>query len=185
MKNKLSIPIILGTGRKGRQSENVAKFVFEEVKKIKDIEVKFFDARDYALDVTDASGNSDLAKQFSEKVNKADGIIIVSPEYNHTYPGELKMMLDMLYKEYHHKPMSFCGVSASPMGGARMVEQLRLVAVELHMVPTREAVYFSSVRNLFNEDGSIKDPEPYIPRIKKMMDELLWYAKALKEARST
>ena len=103
-------------------------------------------------------------------------MIIVSPEYNHGYPGELKMMLDLLYKEYAQKPIGFCGVSAGGLGGARVVEQLRLVSIEFHMIPIREAMYFSSVQDLFEENGKIKD-ESYSPRITKFLNELVSYIK--------
>lgn len=60
-------------------------------------------------------------------MTRADGLVIVSPEYNHGYPGEMKLMLDQLYKEYNRKPVGICGVSSGALGGARMVEQLRLI----------------------------------------------------------
>lgn len=179
---KLFIPIILGTAREGRASEKVAKFVFGEMAKFADIETELIDVRDYRLQSTDNTETQEIAKKLSEKISRADGLIVVSPEYNHGYPGELKMMLDMLYREYFKKPIGICGVSMGGLGGVRMVEQLRLVSIELHMVPIREAVYFSNVQQLFGEDGNIKD-QSYAPRLKTFMDELFWYAKALKEAR--
>ncbi|MDO8659575.1 MAG: NAD(P)H-dependent oxidoreductase, partial [Candidatus Parcubacteria bacterium] len=119
---------------------------------------------------------------FSEKIIKADGLIIITPEYNHGYPGELKLLLDMLYKEYARKPVGICGVSKGAFGGSRAVEQLKQMAIEFHMTPIREAVYFSFVQSLFNEDGSIKD-ESYSEKISKFMQEFLWYAKVLKKGR--
>lgn len=181
--NKLYIPIILGTARQGRQSEKAARFVLGEIQKIKEVETELIDVRDFIISVTNNSEESEIAKKLAEKIIRADGFIIVSPEYNHSYPGELKLMLDMLYEEYARKPVAICGVSSGGLGGARMVEQLRLVAIELHMVPVREAVYFSSVKNLFDEKGIIQD-QSYEAKVKKMADELLWYASALKEARS-
>lgn len=178
----LYIPIILGTAREGRNSEKVARYVYEEVKKRGDVETELLDVRDFRLPATDSTGASETAKRFAEKVKHADGFIIVSPEYTHGYPGELKMMLDMLYQEYNHKPVAFCGVSMGGLGGARVVEQLRLVAIEFKMAPIREAVYFSTVHQLFAEDGKIKDPS-FSKRIETMMEELLWYAKALKAGR--
>ena len=92
------------------------------------------------------------------------------------------MMIDMLYGQYARKPVGFCGVSAGGLGGARAVEQLRLVSIELHMVPIREALYFSSVFDLFDKNGNIND-KSYHERANKFLDELTWYAKALKAAR--
>lgn len=146
------------------------------------IVTEILDVRDYRTEATDRTEQTSTAKKLSEKITKADGVIIVSPEYNHGYPGELKMMLDLVYTQYAQKPAGFCGVSAGPFGGARAVEQLRQVAVELHMVPIREAVYFPAIRNLFDESGHITDSS-YRERVKKFLYELAWYAKSLKAAR--
>jgi NAD(P)H-dependent FMN reductase len=143
------------------------------------VESEVLDVRDYRVKATDSTGESAQAKKMAEKINKADALIIVSPEYNHGYPGELKMMLDLLYKEYAQKPVGFCGVSIGGLGGARMVEQLRQVVIELHMVPIREAIYFSIVQNLFDESGKIKD-ESYHNRVQAFLSELTMYSKKLK-----
>jgi NAD(P)H-dependent FMN reductase len=172
------IPIILGTAREGRRSEKAAQFVLRELQKQPDVETEIIDVRDYRLGATDDSGEQETAKKYIQKVTAADGFIIVSPEYNHGYPGELKMMLDMAYKEYNKKPVAICGVSNGGMGGVRMTEQLRLVAIELQMVPISKAVYFSNVKTLFDEQGNITD-ESYYERLKKVFEELLWYTKAL------
>jgi len=169
------IPIILGTAREGRQSEKVANFMLKEIMN-SGIESEILDVRDYRVSATDASGQSEQAKKFAEKINKTDALIIVSPEYNHGYPGELKMMLDLLYKEYAHKPVGFCGVSAGGLGGARVVEQLRQIVVEFHMISIREALYFPTVQNIFEENGNIKD-ESYHGRVKTFLDELISYSK--------
>lgn len=175
------IPIILGTAREGRQSEKVANFVLGEAKKA-NLESEIIDVRDYRIESTDKTKKLSQAKKLSKKVKKADGLIVVSPEYNHGYPGELKMMLDMLYVDYFNKPVGFCGVSAGGLGGARAVEQLRQVAIELHMVPIREALYFSVVQDLFDIEGIIRD-DSYRDRCHSFFEELIWYAKTLKIAR--
>ena len=168
------IPIILGTARQGRQSEKVANFMLAETAKA-GLQSEIIDVRDYRIEATDSTGESPQAKKLAEKITKADGLIIVSPEYNHGYPGELKMMLDMLYKEYFSKPVGFCGVSIGILGGSRAVEQLRLVSIEFHMLPIREALYFSTVQNLFDEKGNIKD-ESYSKRVETFLNELIKYA---------
>ena len=180
---KLYIPLILGTGREGRYSEKAVNFVLGEIRKRPEIETELIDVRDYRLTATDNTETSPTAKKFEEKVLKADGFIIVSPEYNHSYPGELKMMLDMLFEQYAKKPVAICGVSAGMLGGVRMVEQLRLVMIEFHMVPIHNAVYFSSVKSLFDDNGVIKD-QSYGLKVQKLLDELVWYAEALKKARN-
>ena len=177
----LYMPIILGTARHGRESEKVAKFVLQEAVKA-GLKTEIIDVRDFRIEATDNTKKLPQAKKFSQVITKADGLIIVTPEYNHGYPGELKMMLDMLYEEYAKKPVGFCGVSAGRLGGARAVEQLRLVCVEFRMMPVREAVYFPMVEDLFDENGIIKD-DSYCDRVRKFLDELIWHAKALKSAR--
>jgi len=184
--DKLYIPIILGTGREGRLSERVAKFVLAEAQKRGEFETEILDVRDFVLEGRTArlgkETNSANAKKWSEIMERADGLIVVTPEYDHGYPGELKMMLDTLYNEYNRKPVGFCGVSAGTLGGPRAVEQLRLVAIEFQMVPTREAVYFPHAGNLLDEQGNISE-ESYAKRMEFFFMELAWYAKALKTAR--
>jgi NAD(P)H-dependent FMN reductase len=175
------VPIILGTARRGRQSEKVARFVLEETVN-NGMESDIIDVKDFRIDATDNSEESLQAKRLSEKIARADGFIIVTPEYNHSYPGELKMMLDMLYEQYAKKPVGICGVSSGPMGGSRAVEQLRLVCIEFHMLPIRESLYFPMVEDLFDANDKIKD-RSFSKRAKKFLEELAWHAKALKNSR--
>jgi NAD(P)H-dependent FMN reductase len=174
----MNIPIILGTARQGRQSEKAAGFMLAEVVK-SGAESEIIDVRDFRIEATDRTEEQAPAKKLAEKISPADALIIVSPEYNHGYPGELKMMLDMLYEEYAAKPVGLCGVSIGGLGGARMVEQLRQVCIEFHMVPIREAIYFSNIENLFDNSGEIKDSS-YYDRVKVFLSELTWYAEKLK-----
>ncbi len=180
--NDLFMPVILGTARKDRQSEQVARYVLNETEKT-EINTELVDVRDHlAGETIPAWVDDDRASKWRELVSRADGFIIVVPEYNHGYPGELKMLMDMAYKEYNRKPAALCGVAGGGLGGARVVENIRPVLVEFELVSMRNAVYFSNVGDLFNEQGKIQD-ESYGDRMKTLFDELLWYAKALKTAR--
>jgi NAD(P)H-dependent FMN reductase len=118
------IPVILGTAREGRQSEKVAKFMAGEVNR-SGYDTEVIDVRDFRISATDNTLGSSQAKALSGKISRADAFIVVTPEYNHGYPGELKMMLDMLYDQWAKKPVGFVGVSAGGLGGARVIEQLR------------------------------------------------------------
>jgi NAD(P)H-dependent FMN reductase len=175
------IPVILGTARQGRQSEKAAKFMLQKVLNAR-LESELIDVRDYRILATDNTEESDQAQKLAEKVKRSDGFIIVSPEYNHGYPGELKMMLDMLFSQYAHKPVGICGVSSGAWGGARMVEQLRQVCLAFHMVPTCEAVYFPKVQELFDEAGLFKGKSQH-GQAKRLLEELVLYAQALKAER--
>lgn len=114
---KLFLPLLLGTPRKARESENVAKWVLARMQGREEIETQFFDVRDFELP-RDHYGN-EIGEQFPEwrdAIIQADGLVIVTPEYNHGYPGALKSVLDLLLKEYIHKAVAFVGVSAGPWG---------------------------------------------------------------------
>ena len=115
----LFIPVILGTARKGRRSEHAARFVFEETRKRGGVETEFVDICNIPMRLDDA-GEQMKDPAFSELVRRADGLILVVPEYNHGYPGLLKHGLDMNLEEYIHKAVGICGVSAGPFGGARV-----------------------------------------------------------------
>ncbi len=171
------VPIMLGTAREGRESEKVARFMLGEARSY-GLESEILDVRDYRVPATDNTQAGLMAKKLAPKITKADGIIIVSPEYNHGYPGELKMMLDLLYQQYWGKPLGICGVSGGPLGGARVVEQLRLVSVELRMANIREALYFSGVSGIFDQKGEPVDPA-WRDRAKVFLDDL---AKHMKKA---
>lgn len=178
----LTIPVILGTARENRVSEKIAQFVFAEAQKFGQgtgWNTEFVDIRDYPATKTDKEHKN---AGWEKIVEGADAFIIVSPEYNHGYPGELKMFLDNLYGEYSRKAFAVCGVSDGGMGGVRMVEQLRLVLLDFHAVPIANAVYFSKAPELFDESGTMKDPS-YADRLKKLFEELDWFARALNAAR--
>ncbi|MDP3724226.1 MAG: NADPH-dependent FMN reductase [bacterium] len=182
MDRPLFIPVLLGSSRAERKSGNVAQFVISQIQ-AKKIQSELLDVRTMGLPFYEEEHEKlPAAKQWSETMQRADGLIVVSPEYNHSFPGVLKNTLDYLYDEYLHKPIGIVGTSCSQMGGVRMIEQLRLVAIELHMVPIRHAVYFGEMGKKFDENGKLLD-EAYIERVDKMLDELLWYARVLKKGR--
>src|SRR5262244_987715 len=165
----LFIPVILGTARKGRASENVAKFVFGEVQKREGVETELIDICGLGFPIDDAGEQIKDAK-FSETCNRADGFVIVSPEYNHGYPGLLKHVLDTNLKEYIHKAVGICGVSAGGFGGTRGIQNLLPVLRELGLVTIFWDGNFSGAQSLFDESGELQD-ESFIPRVDKFLDE--------------
>ena len=179
----LFIPVILGTARKGRRSENAARFVFEETKKRAGVETEFVDICNIPMRLDDA-GEQMKDPAFSDLVTRADGLILVVPEYNHGYPGLLKHALDMNLKEYIHKAVGICGVSAGPFGGARVIEALLPVMRELGLVAIFEDVNFGKVGTLFDEQGNLID-QNYVGRVDKFLNELIWMARALRHGRKT
>lgn len=182
MENKpLFIPVILGTSRKGRASENVANFVFSEVKKREGVETELIDIRNLNLPMDDA-GEAIKDPQFSATVEHADGLILVVPEYNHGYPGLLKHALDSNLKEYIHKAVGVCGVSAGGFGGTRVIENLLPVLRELGLVTIFWDGNFSGAQKLFDADGRLLD-QSYVSRIDKFLRELIWMSTVLRWGR--
>ena len=176
------LPVILGTSRQGRASEHAAHFVFEEVSKRPDMQTELIDIRELRFSIDDA-GEAIKDSGFSATMNRADGLILVVPEYNHSFPGLLKHVLDTNLKEYIHKAAGVCGVSAGPFGGARMIQSLLPVLRELGLVAILWDVYFGNAGKLFDPaTGGMTDPA-YSKRVKKFVDELVWMARALRFAR--
>ncbi len=177
----LFIPIILGTPRQGRRSEHPARLVLEETKKRAGVETKLIDVRALHMRLDDA-GEEMKDPAFAATVERADGLILIVPEYNHGYPGLLKHALDMNLKEYVHKAVGLCGVSAGPFGGSRVIEHLLPVMRELGLVATFTDVNFSTVQKAFDENGKLLD-EAFIRRVNEFLDELLWMARVLRYGR--
>jgi NAD(P)H-dependent FMN reductase len=181
MERALYIPVILGTARKGRASEHVARFMLSEVSKREGVETELIDIRDLDL-ATDDEGEAVKDARFSEQMSRADALVIVVPEYNHGYPGLLKHALDTNLKEYVHKAVGLCGVSAGGFGGTRVVQNLLPVLRELGLVTIFWDGNFSAAHKLFDESGNLLD-QSYVRRIDQFLKELIWMAKVLRHGR--
>ncbi len=143
---------------------------------------ELIDIRNIRLSIDDA-GEALKDSKFSATIEQADGLILVVPEYNHSFPGLLKHVLDTNLKEYIHKAVGVCGVSAGPFGGARMIQSLLPVLRELGLVTIFTDVYFGGAGQLFDPaSGRITEPA-YARRVEKFVNELVWMARALRFAR--
>ena len=180
----LFIPVILGTVRKGRASENVAKFVFEQVKQREGIETELIDIGELKFPGDDA-GEQIKHQGFSATCERADGLVLVVPEYNHGYPGILKHVLDSNLKEYIHKAVGICGVSAGGFGGTRVIQNLLPVLRELGLVTIFWDGNFSGAQNLFNDNGKMLDEATHVKRMDKFLGELVWMSKVLRFGRES
>lgn len=179
--DKLFIPILLGTVRPQRRTENAARLIEKVGRSINGIEVVLVDPKDYNFPY-DGNDPENKDPRYTEITKKADGFFIVTPEYNHSFPGTLKRMLDSELQNYIHKPVAFAGVSDGIFGGARAIESLVNTVREMGLVATFSDIYFPEAQNLFDEKGNIKD-KSYIKRIERGYTELIWMAKALKWGR--
>lgn len=177
----LFIPVILGTSRRGRQSAPVAALMVREIGRRPGIATELIDVAAVPLP-TDDAGEDIKNDAFADRMMRADGLVIVSPEYNHGYPGLLKHLLDTCLKEYVHKAVGIVGVSAGPMGGSRMIQNLLPVMRELGLVTIFWDVNFSSVHKVFGDDGELRDTA-FLPRIDKFLRELIWMSRTLRYGR--
>lgn len=180
----LSIPLLLGTNRKDRQSEKAARWVFSKMKERSEIEPGFFDVRDFALPQDDYGTEiAHLFPEWRDAVIAADGLVLVVPEYNHSFPGILKSVLDLCLKEYIHKAVAIVGVSAGQFGGTRVIESLLPVVRELGLAVSFTDLHFPRVTSLFDDEGNMIDPA-FEKRMGKFLDELIWMATALRWGRN-
>jgi NAD(P)H-dependent FMN reductase len=193
--SKLKIHVILGTTREGRFGDKPAHWIRDFLNRDARLEAEVVDLRDWPLPmfdqprsptrVTDGNYGHPLANQWAAKNAEADGFVLTAAEYNHGYSAVLKNALDWIYREWRRKPVSF--VAYGGVGGARAVEQLRLVAVELQMAPIRFAVHLPSpVYLAVMKESTPVDPVHFGPveqAATAMRDDLVWWASALRDAR--
>ncbi|MCU1264314.1 MAG: NADPH-dependent reductase [Acidobacteria bacterium] len=181
--DKLLLPVLLGTNRRKRNSVNPAKWLVSEMEKRPEIETRLFDACDFVFPQDDyGQGIKDQFPEWRDTIIKADGLVIVAPEYNHGYSGALKAVLDLLLKEYIHKAVAFVGVSAGPWGGTRVIEAMVPMVRELGLAVTFSDLNFAKVQKTFDAEGRLLDPA-FEQRAKDFLDELVWMATVLKWGR--
>lgn len=190
----LHIKVIIGSTRQGRFSEKPAQWIFSALRKRAEIGTELLDLRDYPMPFinekvtpSEAQGNysNPQVQRWAEKIKEGDAFIAVTPEYNHGYPAILKNALDSIYIEWSQKPIGF--VSYGSAGGARSVEQLRLVAVELQMASIRNAIHIPAFWTLLDEKGNLKENafSQFDKKAENFLDQLIWWANALKTARGS
>ncbi len=178
----LFLPILIGTSREARESIHVAKFVYTVLQQRSNVETELIDPQNLNLPL---DGNDDdlFDPRYKELTAKADGFVIILPEYNHGYPGSLKRMLDSEFANYRHKPVSLMGVSSGQWGGVRAIENILGPLRKMGLVAISKDVQFPQVQDLFDVDGNIQDPDSFTRRVDRAIDELVWMATALKTAR--
>jgi NAD(P)H-dependent FMN reductase len=179
---------VIGSIREGRKSLPVARWVHERATLRQEFQTELVDLAEWSLPMLSfakppAMGLSDDAAQrhWAAKIGAADGFIFVSPEYNHGPSAVLKNALDYLYAEWNRKPAAF--VSFGNTGGARAVEQLREVAIELRMAPLGEAVNIFNVGDKITGERFAGDSREE-KQLVDLFDSLTWWGGALTAARA-
>jgi len=189
--SKPRIGIIISSTREKRFGEKAARWIHGIATKRADLEFEIVDLREYPLPFFEGASplyvpvTNAVAQRWGKKVGELDGYLFVTAEYNRSITGVLKNALDWAYREYNRKPAAYLGYGS--VGGARAIEQLRLISVELQMAPTRSGVHIggADARALILEGKSFEELE--LPQLVQaasvMLDELAWWASALKTAR--
>jgi NAD(P)H-dependent FMN reductase len=185
MDEKLTIAVIAGTKREKRESIKAAQWIAEFGRTLPNVEIIFVDPNDFTLP---GDGNDPEGKdpRYTEITAKADAFFVVTPEYNHSFPGTLKRLLDSELANYNHKPVAFAGCSDGNWGGVRAVEALVPAVRETGLVVMSWDIYFPYVQKMFDASGGIKSEfaERYNRNVGKLYKELIWFAKLLKQGRS-
>jgi NAD(P)H-dependent FMN reductase len=176
------IPIVLGSTRRERQSPKVARFVYSRLGDREGVETEVIDLQELKLPIMEErlrfrDDPPPGLVDFGGKMNRADSIVIVTPEYNNGYPGVLKNALDYLLPEYKRKPFGIVTVSGGGFGGINCLAQLRLVVLGMGAFPIPASLPVSAVQNTFDTDGNPKDPA-YEKRAETFIGELLWFTEA-------
>jgi len=187
----LRMGVILASVREGRRGEAFARWILKLIAERPGVEPVLLDLRDHPLPAyvypktptfIEGAYPDELPNRWARTVAALDGYVIVTPEYNHGYPGQLKNALDHVLKGWWYKPVGFVSYGGTG-NGVRAVEQLRNVAVELRMVPVKGEVNIRLVDLATGENGEPTDPR--YPRLAAaMLDQLLWWARAARQARS-
>ncbi len=183
----IKVAIIVGSTRPGRNAEAVARWVYEIANKRKDAQFELVDVRDYNLPLLDEPMLPSMGQYsrphtmaWSEKINGFDAFVFVTPEYNHGISGALKNAIDFLYREWNNKAAGF--VSYGSAGGARAVEQLRLVMGELQVADVRAQVMLSLFTDF--ENYTTFKPAPHHEKsVNAMLNQVIAWGGALKVLR--
>jgi NAD(P)H-dependent FMN reductase len=188
------ISVIVGSTRKGRFSEKPAQWILQHLQKREGVEARLLDLRDFPMPFFDdpvppsspgrAPYANEVVNRWTAEIAASDGFVFVTPEYNYGPSAVLKNAIDWVYPEWNRKAASF--VSYGSVGGARSVQQLREVFVELQMVPTRSSVHVPAATLVAHFQGG--DVDKGLAELERsantLIDDLLWWTAALKAARA-
>ncbi|MDZ7864324.1 NAD(P)H-dependent oxidoreductase [Acidovorax sp.] len=184
------IGIVIGSTREGRFADKPAQWFHGIASQRTDVSAELIDLRDYPMPFFDealspawAPVKNEAAQRWAQKLARLDGLVVITAEYNHGPTAVLKNAFDYAYKEFARKPIGFVGYGG--VGAARAVEQLRLVATELQMAPVRNAVHMGMVEFLgvWQQGKNFEDYPHLAQSAKGLLDDMAWWAKALKTAR--
>ncbi|WP_069742349.1 NADPH-dependent FMN reductase [Streptomyces sp. EN23] len=183
----LRVAVILGSNRDGRFGPVIADWFLARAAAHPGIETDLIDVAEADLPtrITFSPGPEEAGRlaAVSERLAAADAFVVLTPEYNHSFPAPLKTLIDWHSAEWQAKPVAFVSYGGIS-GGLRAVEQLRQVFAELHTVTVRDTVSFHNAGALFDDEGRHRDPGPADAAAKVLLDQVVWWGSALRDARN-
>ncbi|MGW7194784.1 NADPH-dependent FMN reductase [Streptomyces chryseus] len=183
----LRLAVIVASNREGRFAPVVTDWFLARAAEYDALDVDVVDVARVDLPTALSFSPSDDVKavlaEVSPRLAAADAFVVVTPEYNHSFPAALKNLIDWHGSEWHAKPVGFVSYGGMS-GGLRAVEQLRQVFAEMHATTIRETVSFHGAWSHFDVDGRHKDPSGAETAAKALLNQLTWWARALRDARS-
>jgi len=184
MNETITVAVLAGTTRERRESIKAAHYVAEFGRQLPGIDIIFVDPKDF---IFNGDGNDPEGKdpRYTAITEKADAFFIVTPEYNHSFPGSLKRMLDSEFATYNHKPVALAGASNGGWGGTRAVEALVPAIRETGLVVLSWDIFFPRVQDIFDREGAMlpQYKAHYEKHLLSLYKELVWMAKLLKHGR--
>jgi len=191
----MKLQVIVGSTRPSRAADKVVPWVTRRAALHEAFETEVIDLRDWPLpmfgehmgsigDPRDPSYSDPAVRQWNQKIAEADAYLVITPEYNHSVPGELKNAIDSVFVSFafRNKPMAMVGYSGGIGGAIRAIEHLNQIAVEVEVAPLRSTVVLPFVDKAFTEDGEPADPATEVS-LQILLEDLAWWATALRNAR--
>jgi NAD(P)H-dependent FMN reductase len=192
----MKLQVIVGSTRPTRAADKVVPWVTSRAALHEAFEAEVLDLRDWPLpmfgehigsigDPSDPSYSDERVRRWNRKIAEADAYLVITPEYNHSVPGELKNAIDSVFVSFafRNKPMAMAGYSSGVGGGIRAIEHLAQIAVEVEAAPLRSTVVLPYVEQAFGEDGEPTDSATEVG-LQILLDDLAWWAAALHNARA-
>jgi len=183
MESPIRVAVIIGSTREGRFGPTVAHWFGEQAAPRDDMAVDLIDLAEMNLPAAYPKQFGPEVQAYLARLDQADAFVVVTPEYNHSFPAALKQAIDLAKREWQAKPVAFVSYGGMS-GGLRAVEHLRQVFAELHAVTMRDTVSFHNYRRQFDEAGRPVDTAGTSAAAKTLLDQLAWWAVALRTARA-
>jgi NAD(P)H-dependent FMN reductase len=182
VEHPLSIAVIVGSTREGRFAPVVADWFVKQARSRQDMDVDVVDLAEVDLPSAYPRSPGPELGDYLARIDRADGYVVVTPEYNHGYPAALKQAIDLPHRQWRAKPVAFVSYGGLS-GGLRAVEQLRQVFAELHATTIRDTVSFHMAHAAFDAGGQPVEPDGCTSAAQVLLDQLAWWATALRTAR--